>query len=213
MMAGMGFGQSALQHPELRQEHVRLMGLCIEQILSPQVKAFDREMWGNDAIETLEGDPHHAAYLGYLNVLLSLHRLLVPDSQYAALNDRITDALVRRIGASKIGLIESYPREVYPVDNCMVIGSIGLHARATGTDRRALVGKWAANFRQKYVDRATGLVYQCVDADSGEALDCARGSGTALAVYALSFADMTLSRELYQATRKQLARTVLGFGA
>lgn len=212
MMAGMGFGQSVLEHPDRRTEHVRLMERCLDELLSDDVRAFDREMWGTDPIETLEGRPAHGAYLGYLNLLLSLHRRLAPDSAYAALNDRITAALAERIRSSRTRLVESYPGEVYLVDNCAVIGSIGLHARATGADRRAFLDDWAAVCRERYVDPRTGLLYQAVDVGSGEPLDDPRGSGTTLGLYALSFADMTFSRELYEAVRRELAGTVFGFG-
>ena len=43
-------------------------------------------------------------------------------------------------------------------------------------------------------------------------MDHARGSGTALAVYLLSFSDPGLAAELYRAVKDKLARTFLGFG-
>ena len=228
LMAGLGFGQMALEHPERRPRNLALMGRCIERLLSPEVRAFDAETWRSDPLETLEGEPAHAAYLGYLNLLLSLHRLLDPGSAYAGLNDRITAALLRRIEQSPIQLIESYPGEVYPVDNCAAIGSIGLHARATGADRRAFLEKWSAFCRQRYVDPKTGLLYQCVWPAAtavsarggrmrglpppGSPADAPRGSGTALGLYFLSFADRGLSAELYRGVRSHLARSVCGFG-
>ena len=212
MMAGMGFGQTALEHPELREKHVALMEECIRQILSERVKAFDKERWKDDPIESLGSASDHAAYLGYLNLMMSLHRLLKPESEYAELNDRITDALVKRVNDSKILLLRSYPYEVYPVDNCYVVGSIGLHAKATGIDRSAFIKKWVDTCRKKYIDPDSGLLYQCVDARSGAPIDRARGSGTVLGLYALSFVDMTLSEELFDAARKNLAQTPFGFG-
>ena len=212
LMAGLGFGQTALEHPELRPKHLALMRLCIERLLSPEVRAFDRESWRSDPLESLDGDAGHAAYLGYLNLLLSHHRLLAPQSEYAALNDRITAALVRRFEQSPIRLIESYPQEVYPVDNCAAIGSIGLHARATGADRGEFLGRWAAHLRGHCVDRQTGLLYQCVDPSSGKPVDYPRGSGTCLGLYFLSFADSRLSRDMFTAVRRELVRPVFGFG-
>src|SRR5438034_270793 len=48
MMAGMGFGQTALEHPEWRAHHVALMRKCIERILSREVRAFEVAEWGDD---------------------------------------------------------------------------------------------------------------------------------------------------------------------
>jgi len=213
MMAGMGFGQSALDHPGLRDRHLELMDICIDRLLSAEVRAFEIEAWGEDPIETLDGGNGHAGYLGYFNLLLSLHRLLQPHSKYAKLNDRITAALARRLEQSPALLICTYPEETYPVDNCAVIGSIGLYDRATGADHSRLIGKWVSKAREKYVDDKTGLLYQVVDPDDGSPVDRPRGSGTCLGLYFLSFADMQLSADLYRAVKKELARTIMGFGA
>lgn len=213
LMAGLGFGQTALEHPELKARNVKLMEQCITLILSDGVRQFDTESWGNDAITTLD-DPaaHHAAYLGYLNLLLGFHRQLAPDSPFASLNDRITDALHRRVTQSPIRLLQTYPGEVYPVDNCAVMGSIGLHAKVTDTDRGAFLKEWIAFCRQHYVDRETGLLIQCVDSRTGAPADDPRGSGTFLGLYFLSFADPAFAGELYRAGRRNLSARVLGFG-
>ena len=204
LMAGFGFGQTAANNDRHRQ----LLTICIDRIMSPEVRAFDKEIWGNDPLDSLDTDSDHAAYLGYFNLLLSLHRALDPTSKYAALNDRITAALVRRIERSPTLLLHSYPNEVYPVDNCAVIASIGLHDRS----HDALLQRWAERCRRDYIDRATGLLYQCVDPGTGKPADDPRGSGTALAIYFLSFSDPALSRELFQALQQHLARNCLGFG-
>ncbi len=210
-MAAMGYGQTALAHPELREKHERLMDACIERLLSEEVRKFDREMWGDDPIDSLSKDSAHAAYLGYFNMVLGLHRLVDPDSKYADLNDSITGALRKRVEQSDISLIESYPSEYYPVDNCAVIGSIGLHGKASGVDHSEFLAEWVATCRMRYVDKESGLLYQCVLSD-GRPVDEPRGSGTALGLYFLSFADMEFSEDLYDATSRSLARTIFGFG-
>ena len=48
-------------------------------------------------LETLDQEHAHAAYLGYFNLVLSLNRLLDPDTEFVDLNDRITAALARRV--------------------------------------------------------------------------------------------------------------------
>lgn len=210
LMAGFGFGQTALEHPQRRARHLALMEHCIERILADDVRAFDREMWRNDPLDTLDRDTghDHAAYLGYFNLLLSFHHQLDPNSRFAPLNDRITAALVRRLERSRTLLLLSYPAETYPVDNAAVIASIALH----GPQHRPLVEQWIARCRKDYLDPQTGLLIQAVEPHSGAAADSPRGSGTALAAYFLSFADLPLSRDLYRAAQTHLADTVFGFG-
>lgn len=212
LMAGLGFGQSALRHPEFREPNILLMERCIDAIQSDAVRAFDRESWNTDPLATLDGPEDHAAYLGYLNLLLGFYRQVNPDSPYNPLNDRISTALARRIAASPSHLLETYPGETYPVDNCAVFASVALHAQLTGTDRAALFADWRESFRRHSIDPPSGLLVQAVDKTSGAPLDAPRGSGTTLGLYFLSFADPALSRELYEATHAQLFRRVFGFG-
>lgn len=213
LMAGMGFGQIALEHPEEREKNVKLMELCIERLISTEVRTFDRDSWGEDPLESLSGTSGHAAYLGYLNLLLSLNRYLDKDSKYAGLNDQITEALIRRLNKSSLLLLWTYPYEVYPVDNCAVIASIGLYDLATGSDNQKLIEKWIEKCQNNYIDKETGLLYQCVNPGDGSHQDAPRGSGTALAVYFLSFLDSNLSKDLYMGLKENLYGNFLGFGA
>jgi len=213
LMAGIGYGQLALLHPDQKSTAISVMERCAARILDEDVRAFDSASWKNDPIETLASlDDHHAAYLGYFNVLLGLLRLHAPTNPYAELHDRITASLVRRIQHSESMLLQTYPAEVYPVDNCAVVGSIGLHARATGADHGALISRWASNCRKHYLDAETGLLYQAVSHPSGTPVDLPRGSGTALGSFFMNFADPNLSADLAEAMHENLFGTVLGFG-
>ena len=71
MMAAMGFGQLALEHPELRARELPLLRACVDKAI--QARVFDTEAWGgDDPLETLDGPRHHGSYLGYLNLALSM---------------------------------------------------------------------------------------------------------------------------------------------
>ena len=209
-MAGLGFGQLASAREEHRERHLASMERAIDGMLDERVRSFDAERWGEDPLAVDAG--HHAAYLGYLGVVLGLHRLLVPESRYAELHDRIATGLARHLGRSKLGLLETYPGEVYPVDNCSVLATLALHERATGTHHDGVVEAAVARIRRRWVDPDSGLLFQAVHAETGEPRDRPRGSGTALAAYFLSFADPPLSRQLASAVEAELRVAPLGFG-
>lgn len=212
LMAGIGFCQIVQQHPEDLEKWRPSIETCIRQLLSPAVRAFDHKSWQADALETLAANQGHAAYLGYLNFLLSLYRQITPANEFAALNDAITEALVRRADASPNGLIATYPGEWYPVDNSPGLASIALHGRATGRDYSAFLARREAVFRQRFLDPSTGLLIQAMNSD-GTARDVPRGSGTTLAVFFLSRGFPALSADLFASVRGNLVSGLFNFGA
>lgn len=211
-MAALGLGQVVLAHPELKAELVPSIEASLERLLAPETTAFGAEAWGAAPLADLATDRGHA-YLGYVNLALGVLRTLAPRSRFAALHDRLTEALARRLARAPYGLIETYPGEAYPADVAQVASSIGLHDRATGGDHRALLAAWSATFRARWVDPRSGMVFQSGDPTSGLPRGPARASHTALAVYALSFADPDLSRDLFAALQRSQRASFLGFGA
>jgi hypothetical protein len=219
MMAAMGFGQTAAERPtEQRAESIARMERCLDALLDPAVRSFDSKAWSADALASVEAPPGsaadrgHVAYLGYAAVALALHRVLVPDSRFVEREEAIVRALARRIDASPIGLVETYPGEVYPVDNTAALAALALHAHATRQPALPALARGLDTLRRKGVDPSTGLLFQAVTTTDAAPRDVPRASGTALAAYFLAFADGTASRSLFRALERSQYRTVLGFG-
>jgi hypothetical protein len=100
-LGALGLLQVCREHPETRAEFLPIIDRAIDHLLSAEMRRFDAKAWGEDPIESLGGPNGHAAYLGYLNLVLAVHRRVVPDSRFAALNERITAAFVRRFQAAR----------------------------------------------------------------------------------------------------------------
>jgi hypothetical protein len=212
MMAALGYAQSARAHPELLDEHLEAIDDCIDHILEPDVRAFDQAAWKSDPLRDLGSHRDHAAYLGYLNLVLSVRRSLAPDSPHVELSDRISAHLHQALASSRTGLLQTYPGEVYPVDNTAVIASLALHEQSTGTDHSSVLERWDDEF-DRWRDPDTGLLVQAVSASDGHVVDGPRGSGTGLAAYFLSFGHPEQSRALYRAAADALRVELFGFGA
>ena len=212
-MAGMGLTQLVLQNPSLRGRYLPVIDKCVDKLLHGSTRMFDTGAWKGDAMRTLNGNQGHAAYLGDLNLLLGLYRQVNRgNARVNKLNRSISRALARRLEASDIGLIETYPGQVYPVDNAAVIGSLALFDRAEGTSHGDLLSRWGEHTRHRYVHPESGLLYQAVDARTGEPRDKPRASGTALAAYFLSFSHPALSARLFASLKKSVGTSFLGFG-
>jgi hypothetical protein len=217
MAAVLGFGQTALEHPELHGEHAPLVDRAVDHMLLPRGRGHDREAWGEDPIESLdvpvERAHGHLAFLAYANLALAMQSRLKGGAPgpSASLGAAITEALARRFAASPTSLLESYPGETYPADNAVAVASIALHDRATGTDHRAVVDGALAAMRARCTDGSSGLLYQRVDSATGQPRDGARASGTAMAAFALGYAGRAAALPWSNAIARQW-RTVLGFG-
>jgi hypothetical protein len=177
-MALLGLGQIVLDHPEKRDAYLPAMRAAADHLANPATILYAEQMYAKKAGRAF--DAGHA-YLGYTNLGLSMLRMIEPDNPHATLNDRINADLERAVEASKHGMIETYPGETWPPDVAAVIGSIGLHARATKTDRAELLARWAEKFEPCAVDAKTGLLVQRVTSGACLAEDAPRGSGTAIA--------------------------------
>ncbi len=207
-MAILGLGQIVLEHPDKRDAYLPAMRVAADRLADPRTLSYASAVYGHSAVMRMAPGEGHA-YAGYINLALSMLRVIDPATRHAKLNDRLTAAFEARLAASPTGLIETYPGETWPPDVAAVAGSIGLHARATGHDRRALLAAWAARFSRCAIDRS-GYLVQRVRSGTCRPADAPRGSGTAVAAYFTSFASAALSRLLYGALGE---RTLLGFGA
>lgn len=211
-MTALGLLQVVASQPELRGEFMPVIESAIDRMLSAEVREFDTRQWNEDALATLDGSNGHAAYLGYMNLVLGVHRRLVPSSRFAGINDDISRALSRRLAVSPKGLLETYSGEAYPVDNASVVASLILHARNTGENHAAALDRRLAHFLGDWRDADTGLLHQAMDARFGKPTDRARASGTALGAVLLSYAERDISRQLYLAVKSRCSRSFMGFG-
>ncbi len=211
-MSALGLLQVCMQQPHHRAEFLPAAERAIDEMLSERMRAFDAVRWREDPLATLDGPQGHAAYLGYLNLALSLHRLVVPDSRFADLNDRVSAALARRLQASRHGILETYPLEAYPVDNAAVLSSLLLHARNTGADYSAVAPAGLARFSIAWLDPRSGLLFQSMNPRDGKPADAARASATALAAFLLSYGERAVSGALFAAVRDRCADSFWGFG-
>jgi hypothetical protein len=208
-MAILGLGQIVLEHPEKRAEYLPTLLRAADRLVDPATHPYAAQRYGRSGL--VPGGAGQA-YLGYVNLALSMLRLVDPNNRHAALNDRMTEELARRLDASRTGLIETYPGETWPPDVAAVAGSIGLHSRATHRDRSELLTRWSKRFAQCALDRS-GYLVQRVASGGCKPLDAPRGSGTAIASYFIAFADPDLSRRLESALRSEGLVSLFGFAA
>jgi hypothetical protein len=210
-MALLGLGSIIVAHPETRERYLPAMREAARRISDPKTLAYATRVYGHNGLVHIGPGEGHA-YLGYVNLGLGMLRVVDPSNETAWLHDRLTKSLAAALDAAPNGLIETYPGETWPPDVTAVAGSIGLHARATGKGDPALLERWAHRFEACAVD-ASGWLVQRTRTGSCAALDAARGSGTALGAYFLSFGAPALAQKLERALSNRGLREIFGFAA
>lgn len=209
-MTILALGQIVLAHPEQRETYLPAMRAAADRLVDPETLRYAAQRYGHHAVIRMDPGEGHA-YAGYINMALGMLRLVDPGTPHARLHDRLSEQLRTRLFQSPTGLIDTYPGESWPPDVAVVAGSIGLHARATGLDLRAELDAWAERFARCAV-HPSGYLIQRLRAGGCQPVDAPRGSGTALASYAIGFAHPGLSRRLEETLARDGLVTVAGFG-
>ncbi|MBW2736779.1 MAG: hypothetical protein JRH20_30705 [Deltaproteobacteria bacterium] len=211
-MTALGLAQVVLAHPELKERYLPTLAVAAGKTFFREMRGFGTRAWhGQDAMASLSSNNGHA-YMAYPALAVGMARLVGATLPKRVIrdHDRLIAAFVRRLGRSRTGLIETYPKEAYPTDVAAVAGAIALHGRVTGRDYSRVLDRWAAAVRRVQVHQPSGFVYQRMDAKNGKPRDAPRGSGTALAGYFAGFADRSL-REFFTKSVTAHESTCFGF--
>lgn len=194
----------ALDAPETREESRALLDLIVERLRSPEIAAFDTNRWGEAALDTLASDRGHAAYLGHLDLVLGCRKLLGGDARHDALHAAISDAIARRILASPYRHFESYPGEVYTMDNLVAAAALVVFDHVRGSNEHAAsVEAWLAKERT-LLEPASGLLVFGLDDRTGAPLERGRGSAAGWASFFLPIIDRDFAHEQFLAERRTL---------
>lgn len=209
MMAAVGLGQHAQLCPDDAPADLTAMEAALERMVSPEGRAFDTHEYDGVDIDERLGDPHGSvALLGYGGLALALHRSLDPDSPLATIEQRWAEALALRMNG---GLLETYPRQIFPVDNAAGVAALALHDRVTGEDHGAQLAATTTAIAAAR-DPTTGMLFQVVAAD-GHPLDEPKGSGSFLTAWFLQRAAPDLALDLYTTSRDTLSGSLMGLRA
>ncbi|HEY3450781.1 MAG TPA: hypothetical protein VGK67_30775 [Myxococcales bacterium] len=204
----------AFEYPETRAAAIGEIDQLIVRALEPAAREFDRGMWkGEDALDSLDGPNGHIGYLGHVALMMAERRLLAgaaAEDPYKDAGSRVVEALARRMAASSSSYLETYPGEVYAMDNAAVAAALALHDLGTGQqDHRPVVDRWLAYTRTNLLDPETGLVSFSLGRD-GKPNQRSRGSGVGWNSFFLPMVDRAFAAEQFDRLRKHLVDRPLG---
>jgi hypothetical protein len=148
---------------------------------------------------------------GEIALMLGLRRLLGErPGDKERLTERV-EAMVARMRQSPVLSAESYPDECWTFCNALALAAIKCADVLDGSDHTALFRDWIATAKQRLVEPATGLLVSSYTVD-GRMKDGPEGSSIWMSAHALRVIDPAFAEDQYRRAKKELGRTILGFG-
>jgi hypothetical protein len=139
---------------------------------------------------------------GHRNLLRAAYvQLGGKDARVIAEYQRETADLARRFLAARSGNLESFPHQVWPVDNVVALESLRLHDAHFGkSDATRAIEHWRHAMRAR-IDKKTGMFVSEIDVAGSKVRDGPRGCALSWMFAFLPALDADLSRSMWRTYR------------
>ena len=186
--------------PDTREEAVTSIDSLIKIVMSPELRQYDLERWGEDPLMTLDGDKSHISYLSHLAWMIAGYKHVGGDGRYDELYHSLCATMNRRLLASPGLNLQTYPAEyVYIPDMLVAIVALKLYSQQYGGMYASTVNKWLENMKKNHLSESSGIIASMVMYDyDGSNCVTVKGSYTALSCYYLTFVDEDFARDQYE---------------
>lgn len=194
-------------YPETRTENLEYIDKLIQIVKTSEIRFYDSQRWGEDALLSLESDwsgSSHISYLSHLAWMISGYKQLGGGSQYDELFNSLCDTMNRRITQSPAYNLETYPGEpIYVPDMLVAIVALQQYAKLNKGKYSTTVKTWVRRARKEWCDLSTGLLVSFLDKDGSQFEDApVKGSYSALNCSYLTYIDESFAQEQYALLKK-----------
>ncbi|HEX4342008.1 MAG TPA: hypothetical protein VH255_01370 [Verrucomicrobiae bacterium] len=202
-----------LREPELKVQYLPVIDQIIEETLKIEKEdgmyAFlmDYAKAGSYVVK-----PERSLFLdGEIALMMGARRMLAEQPAYKQQMTERLDIIEKRMRASPLMAVESYPDECWTYDHAVALAAFKIADRLDGTDHSALCRDWIAMAKKHLVHTQTGLLISSYQTD-GTPLAGPEGSTIWMVIHCLQVVDEPFARDQYERARKELGRVMLGFG-
>ena len=191
-------------YPETKDEAAEKIDSLIKITLSPELRQYDASSFGEDPLESLNGNKSHISYISLLAWMISGYKTVGGDGKYDELFDKLCETMARRIENSPILNLQTFPGTyVYVPDVLVAIVALANYAHLNGGKYRSVVDKWLWNMKANNMDPDSGIIMSLVpDGETWIGTQPVLGSYSALSVYYLTFVDEAFAKEQYDLLKK-----------
>lgn len=201
-MASVAWSNIVTLFSKHQENAVKSIERIIDVALSPKIREYDRNRWGEDPLEDLGGSNSHITYLSHLAWMIGRYKQIGGGNKYDDLYNTLCETMNRRILQSPFLNLPSYPGEpVYMPDMLVAIIALDEYAQYHNGKYKSTVDEWLRRARTEWVDKKTGLLASHLTA-SGKLIQDSRGSYSASNCAYLSFIDTGFAKEQYECLKK-----------
>ena len=202
-------------YPSTREESIGYIDKLIEIVLSPEIRKYDTEKWGEDPLESLETDNSHISYLSHLAWMISGYKELGGNSKYDSLYSELCKTMNRRILNSYNYNLKTYPGEcIYVPDMLVAIVALANYSRQNNNEYTQTVKLWLNDIKEYWIDDYSGMIMSFIPDEGNYYIgNIIRGSYSALSCYYLTFVDEKFAKDQYLKLKEHYyqKRPIAGF--
>lgn len=192
-------------YPETKEQSITAIDSLIQMVMSPELRRYDLLRWGEDPLESLDGENSHVSYLSLLAWMIAGYKKLGGGNKYDELQRSLCGAMNRRLLDSPHLNLETYPDEpIYVPDVLVAIVALKLYSRQNNGIYDKTVDEWLANMKENHTSETSGLIASIImQDDEGGLHNIYKGSYSALSCYYLTFIDEDYAKGQYRILKKQ----------
>ncbi len=207
---------TTLIYDEDGEANITRIDSLIQMVMSPELRAYDRERWGEDPLATLDGNKSHVSYISHLAWMIGGYKQLGGGDKYDELYHQLCETMNRRILESPNMNLPTYPGEcVYVPDMLVAIVALSVYSQQYEGKYYSTVCQWIDEAKHHWLDKDTGMLASFLPDERegmyGEAP--IKGSYSALSCYYLTFIDEEFAKNQYEKLKANFLqkRPITGF--
>lgn len=187
-------------YPETKEESITAIDRLIRMVMTPELRRYDQQRWGEDPLLSLESDKSHVSYLSHLAWMIAGYKEIGGGDKYDELQHSLCSTMNRRLINSQHLNLETYPGEpIYVPDVLVAIVALKLYSRQNKGFYDKTVNEWLDNMKANHTSESSGLIASIIMEDGDGGLhNFYKGSYTALSCYYLTFIDEEFAEEQYR---------------
>ena len=180
-----------------------------------QEKGFEHFLLGYAASGYWKVQPPRSLFVdGEIALMLAARRVVEERPNYQLLLTERIDGMIAQMEQSPVLCGESYPDECWIFCNTVALAAIRLADVLNGTDHSQFLKTWIETAQRELLEPYTGLLIStfAVNGTPSPVGFGPEGSSIWMTCHMLQIVDPEFARDQYKRARKELGRTMWGFG-